>query len=127
MTLFGATLLVLLIACANLANLLLVRGEDRRAQFALRSALGAGRGHLARQIAVEALVLCTIGGVAGMLIAQASLGAVFAFAPTEWPRIDRLQIGWTVVLFALLRDAAGSRDRDDRACSRSRRMSVVLC
>jgi predicted permease len=101
MTLFGATLLVLLIACANLANLLLVRGEDRRAQFALRSALGARRGHLVRQIAVEALVLCAIGGAAGLLIAQGSLGAVFAFAPAEWPRIDRLHIGWTVVLFAL--------------------------
>jgi putative ABC transport system permease protein len=102
LALFGATLLVLLIACANLANLLLVRGEDRRAEYSLRSALGAGSSHLVRQIAVEALVLCAVGGSTGVLIAQASLGLLSAFAPADWPRMDGLQINNTVALFALI-------------------------
>lgn len=108
LTLFGATLLVLLIACANLANLLLVRGEDRRAQFVLRAALGAGRRHLVRQITVEALVLCALGGAAGVLIAQGSLGAVVALAPADWPRLDRLHIGGRAMLFALFATLLGA-------------------
>jgi predicted permease len=94
--------LVLLIACANLANLLLLRGEDRRAQFALRMALGAPRGRLVRQIAVEAMLLCVVGGTAGVVIARWSVGAVTAFAPAAWPRLDDLNVGGPVMLFGAL-------------------------
>jgi predicted permease len=101
-TLFGATLLVLVIACANVANLLLLREEDRRLQFAVRTALGAGRLRLAQLVAVEALLLCALGGAAGVLLARASLGVVIAVAPPELPRLELLRVDWTVVLFGTL-------------------------
>jgi putative ABC transport system permease protein len=112
MMLFGATLLVLLIACANLANLVLLRGEARRAQLAVYAALGASRLQLARQVSVEALVLCGIGAAAGLLLAYWSLGAVIALSPPELPRLDSLRIDVSVVLFgaaiALVATAAAS-------------------
>jgi predicted permease len=101
MLLFGATLLVLLIACANVGNLLLLRGEGRRAQFALRAALGAGRAHLARQVGAEALVLCGLGGACGVLLAYWGLDVVVALSPPELPRVDFLRIDGRVVLFSL--------------------------
>ena len=112
MMLFGATLLILLIACANLANLVLVRGEAHRAQFTLRIALGASRPRLARQVGIEALVLCAFGGTAGLLLSYWSLGVVIALAPAELPRVDFLRIDRRVVLFsfaaALLAAAAAA-------------------
>ncbi len=100
--LFGATILVLLIACANVANLLLLRGEDRRSQFAIRTALGAGRARLARQVGVEVLALCALGGAAGLLLAKWSLSAVVAVAPIDLPRVEVLQIDWSVVAFTFI-------------------------
>jgi predicted permease len=101
MLLFGATLLILLIACANVGNLVLLRGEGRRTQFALRAALGAGRAHLARQVGAEALVLCGLGGAAGLLLAYWSLDVVVALSPPELPRVEFLRIDGRVVLFSL--------------------------
>lgn len=100
-TLFGATLLILLIACANLANLVLLRGEARRAQFAVCAALGAGRARLARQVCMEALVLCGLGAAGGLLLAYWSLGAVIALSPPDLPRVDSLRIDVRVVLFSV--------------------------
>ena len=99
--LFGATLLVLVIACANVANLLLLRGEDRQAQFALRSMLGAGRGRLMQQVGMEALVLCTVGAGVGVLVAQWGLRVLIAFAPNELPRADEVNVDGSAILFAL--------------------------
>jgi putative ABC transport system permease protein len=101
MMLFGATLLVLLIACANVGNLVILRGEGRRTQFALRAALGAGRAHLARQVGAEALVLCALGGACGLLLAYWALDVVVALSPRDLPRVDFLRIDWRVVLFSL--------------------------
>jgi putative ABC transport system permease protein len=99
--LFGATLLVLLIACANIANLLLLRSEARGTQLALRAVLGAGRARLARQVGMETLVLCSLGGLAGVLLAHWGLGLVVALAPDDLPRVDFLRIDWRVLLFGV--------------------------
>lgn len=99
--LFGATLLVLLIACANTANLLLLRSEARRTQLALRAVLGAGRARLARQVGMETLVLCGLGGLGGVLLAHWGLGLVVALAPDDLPRVNFLKIDWRVLLFGV--------------------------
>lgn len=100
--LFGATLLVLLIACANTANLLLLRSEARRTQLALRAVLGAGRARLARQVGMETLVLCGLGGLGGVLLAHWGLGLVVALAPDDLPRVNFLKIDWRVLLFGVV-------------------------
>ncbi len=99
--LFGATLLVLLIAGANIANLLLLRSEARRTQLALRAVLGAGRARLARQVGMETLALCSLGGLAGVLLAHWGLGLIVRLAPDDLPRVDFLRIDWRVLLFGV--------------------------
>ncbi len=99
--LLGAVGLVLLIACANVANLLLARGEARQQTLAVRAALGANRASLVRLLLSEALVLGVAGGVLGVLMAVALTDAVVALAPPQVPRIQTVGVDWGVLTFAL--------------------------
>jgi putative ABC transport system permease protein len=102
LVLMGAVAFVLLIACANLANLLLVRASARQRELAVRTALGAGRGRLVRQLLTECLVLSVIGGAAGLLVAQLAVGGFTAINPGNLPRAASIGLNGTVLLFALL-------------------------
>ena len=97
----GAVLLVLVIACVNVTNLLLARGVRRRAEFALRTALGAGRTRLIRQLLTESLLLATTGGVAGMAVAQLGVRALVALSPAELPRVSSIGVDGPVFAFGL--------------------------
>src|SRR5262252_1305313 len=101
LVLLGAVALVLLIACANVANLLLVRGAAREREIAVRAALGAARGRLVRQMLTESIVLATAGGVAGLLIAVLGLRVLLTLAPVDIPRLDQIRVDWQVLVFAL--------------------------
>ena len=97
--LLAAVGLVLLIACANVGNLLFARALARRKELAIRSALGAGRGRVFQQLLVEAIVLAFTGGVAGLLLANASLAAGARLLADQVPRADEITIDGRVLLF----------------------------
>lgn len=98
--LFAAVLLVLLIACVNLANLLLARGAGRGREIAVRAALGAGRARLARQLLTETLLLTLGGGLLGLLAGGQILDFLVAIAPPGTPRLGEAQLAAPVFLFA---------------------------
>ena len=98
----GAVGFVLLIACANLANLLLARAESRQKEFAIRSALGAGRWRLLRQFMTEGLVLALVGGAVGTALGLAGLRAMIAANPESLPRASEIALDPLVLGFTLL-------------------------
>jgi predicted permease len=99
--LFLAIAVVLLIACANLAGLLLVRAIRRRREFAMRLALGAGAGALLRQAVLESLVLSVVGGVLGLALAIVGLRVGISRLPETLPRIHEIGLDWRLVSFAI--------------------------
>src|ERR1700704_5237138 len=100
--LLGAVALVLLIACANLANLLAVRGAARAREFAVRAAMGAGRGQIIRQLLLESFVISIIGGAFGLVFAIWGRDALVAFAPAGAPRFEGMVFDWRVLAFTFL-------------------------
>ena len=99
--LLGAVGMVLLIACANVANLLMVRATTRRAEFALRTALGASRGALVRQVLTESLLLALGGGVLGLGITVGALSVLRRLHPANLPRLGDIQLDTTVLAFTV--------------------------
>jgi putative ABC transport system permease protein len=99
--LLGAVGLVLLIACANVGNLLFTRALGRRKEIAIRSALGAGRGRVFQQLLVEALLLAAAGGALGLLLAHATLTSASTLLASQVPRAEEISIDARVLLFVL--------------------------
>lgn len=100
--LLGAVVLVLLVACANLANLFLVRATTRQRELALRIALGASRSRIVGHVLGEAVVLGVLGGAAGLLVAGLLIEALLAIGPSDLPRVAEIVIGWAAGGFTLL-------------------------
>ena len=103
--LFGAVIAVLLIACANIANLLLARSMNRRKELAIRAALGASRGRLARQALTESALLAIAGGAVGCALAWALLRVFIGIAPSGIPHMEQASLDPRVLLFAISRFA----------------------
>ena len=101
MALFGAVLLALLIACANVASLLLARGMARQRESAIRAALGAGRVELVRDLMTEALLLALLGGGLALLVAPWALSALMTLAPPDMPRFEEVHVDGAVLAFAV--------------------------
>jgi predicted permease len=100
--LFAAVSFVLLIACANVAGLLLARASRRRAEIALRAALGASRAEIVRQVLVESLLLSFLGGALGLGLSTVFLQGIPRFVPKDLPRLDSIGVDSTVLAFTLI-------------------------
>ena len=99
--LLGAVGFVLLIACGNVANLLLVRGAERNREFAIRSALGAARVRIIRQLLTESLLLALLGGIGGLLLASWGVRLILSLSSANIPRIEYVSMDVRVLLFAI--------------------------
>ncbi len=106
LALLGAVAVVVLIACANVANLLLVRASVREKEIAIRTALGAGKARLVRQMLAESLVLAIGGGALGVLLAFAAIGPIRTLSAGSIPRVQDVSIDATVLLFAFASSVA---------------------
>ena len=101
LVLLGAVACVLAIACANVANLLLARASTRRKEFAIRAALGAGRGTILRQLLLESVLLSLVGGTLGVLLAHGGVAVFRSLPPQLLPRADEIHLSLPVLFFAL--------------------------
>ena len=99
---WGASLVLLLIACTNVANLVLARTNRRAREFVVRTALGAGRARIARQVLTEGLLLALAGAIAGVAVAYWGVGAIRGLSPDSIPRVDEMRVHWRALAFALV-------------------------
>ncbi len=99
--LLGTVAMILLIACANVANLFLVRAEGREKEMAVRTAMGAGKSRIAREFLLESLLLGGMGGLGGITLAYAGLEFLRALGPAELPRLAEATLDWRVLLFTM--------------------------
>ncbi len=97
----GAVALIVLIVSLNIANLMLARASGRQQEMAIRSAIGASRSRIIRQMVTESLLLSGMGGIAGILGAAATLGFILHFVPGSIPRLSEVKIDWVVLVFAV--------------------------
>lgn len=102
LAILGAVILVLLIACVNVTNLLLARAAQRRGEFAMRAALGAGQTRLLRQLVTESLLLALLGGLLGVAIAEIGVRGLVALSPPGLPRVEAIRVDTAVLVFALV-------------------------
>jgi predicted permease len=102
LALMGAVIFLLLIACANVANLLLVRASLRERELAVRAAIGASGWHLARQMLAEAFLLAALGALGGLALAWLGIHELLAIAPANLPRLDTIRIDSVVLAFTVL-------------------------
>src|SRR5688500_18160665 len=100
--LFEVVGLVLLLACTNVAGLTLARSGKRQREFAIRTAIGASRGHLVRQVLAESTLLSIVGGALGVVVAALAIDRLVASAPIELPEVASVAIDGRVLLFALV-------------------------
>ena len=97
----GAVAFVLLIACANVANLMLARAAARHGEVAIRTAMGAARSRIVRQLLTEAVLVALLGGALGLLVVVLGLRAIRGINPGDLPRLDTVSVDWAVLLFTL--------------------------
>ncbi len=126
MVLLVAVGLLLLIACANVANLFLSRGVSRARDLALRVALGASRGRLLRELMTEALVISAIGGACGIVLAWTLVSGLPYAAPADFPRLNAVQVDWRALAFAVAASIAAGLVTGTIPAFRGARLDLLL-